>query len=106
MPNVTSEKLQQLFKLLEREPNDTFLLYGVGMEYKKLGAPDKAIEHFDRVLKTDPNYCYAYYQKGQVLEQSGQADLARQTYQEGITAAKRAGDAHAQSELEAAMEMI
>src|SRR3954447_20350682 len=77
MSNVTSEKLQQLFKLLEREPNDTFLLYGVGMEYKKLGAPDKAIEHFDRVLKTDPNYCYAYYQKGQVLEQSGQPELAR-----------------------------
>src|SRR5262249_10778029 len=63
---VTSDKLQQLFKMLDRQPRDAFLLYGLGMEYKKLGDPSKAIEYFDKVIEVDPNYCYAYYQKGQV----------------------------------------
>lgn len=106
MSTVTSEKLQQLFKLLEREPNDTFLLYGIGMEYKKLGDSGKAIEQFDHVIQADPNYCYAYYQKGQVLELTGQTDRAKQAYRDGITAARRSGDAHAEGELAAALDMI
>ena len=106
MPDITSEKLQHLVKLLAREPDETFLLYGIGMEYKKLGAMEKAIEYFNRVIGVDPGYCYAYYQLGQVCEQLGQTEQARQAYRNGIAAARRVGDAHAQSELSAAMETI
>jgi tetratricopeptide (TPR) repeat protein len=106
MPEPTSDKLQQLFKLLSREPQDSFLLYGIGMEYKKLGASDKAIEHFDRVIQNDPAYCYAYYQRAQVCEQIGKTEEARRSYEAGIIAARKAGDAHAQSELESALAMM
>ena len=106
MSEVNSEKLSQLFKLLAREPNDTFLLYGIGMEYKKLDALPSAIEYFDRVIATDAKYCYAYFQKGQVFEKMGQAEQAKQAYRDGIEAAKLASDAHAQSELEAALDMV
>jgi Tfp pilus assembly protein PilF len=106
MSEPSSPRLQQIFKLLEREPNDTLLLYGVGMEYKKLAAPTKAIEYFERVISVDPGYCYAYFQKAQVLESMGQNHHARQSYQDGIAAAKRIGDNHAQSELESALSMI
>ena len=104
--DATSDKLTQLFKLLQREPNDTFLLYGIGMEYKKLGALDKSIEYFDRTIQADQNYCYAYFQRGQVYEKSGESVKAKQSYQEGIAAARRVGDAHAQSELEGALSMV
>jgi tetratricopeptide (TPR) repeat protein len=106
MPEVNSEKLQQLFRLLQREPNDTFLLYGIGMEHKKLDALPAAIEYFDRVIANDAGYCYAYFQKGQVFEQMADPEKAQQAYRDGIAAAKRAGDAHAQSELEAALDML
>ena len=106
MSEITSPKLQQLFKMLEREPADTFLLYGIGMEYKKLAAPQKAIEYFDRVIQEDSGYSYAYFQKGQVFEQLGQPERATQAYLDGIAAAKRVGDAHAESELQAALEML
>jgi tetratricopeptide (TPR) repeat protein len=105
MPELNN-KLQQLLKLLEREPTDTFLLYGIGMEYKKLGDARRAIEYFDRAIAVDPGYCYAYYQKGQVSEQLGLVEQARQSYGDGIAAARRVGDAHAQSELEAARELL
>jgi len=106
MPEITSPKLEQLFKMLEREREDTFLLYGIGMEYKKLAAAEKAIEYFDRVIQEDSGYSYAYFQKGQVFEQLGQPERATQAYMDGIAAAKRVGDAHAQSELESALSMI
>jgi tetratricopeptide (TPR) repeat protein len=106
MSEPSSPKLTQLFKLLEREPNDTFLLYGIGMECKKLGFPDKAIEYFDRTINADAGYCYAYYQRGQVCAQAGRLDEARRSYQDGIAAATRLGDAHAREELQAALDLL
>ena len=106
MEGPQSDKLAKLFALLEREPRDPFLLYGIGMEYKKLAAPDKAIEFFDRTLAVDPSYCYAYFQRGQVYEQNANPAAARESYRTGIAAAAQAGDAHAQEELQAALDMI
>jgi tetratricopeptide (TPR) repeat protein len=103
---MTSEKLPKLFAMLERQPNDAFLLYGIALEYKKLNEPAKAIEFLDKTIAADAGYCYAYFQRGQVLEQTGDPAGAKSAYESGIAAAKRVGDAHAQSELEGALSMI
>jgi Tfp pilus assembly protein PilF len=92
--------------MLEKEPHDAFLLYALGMEYKKRQDLARAIEHFDRVIEVDSNYCYAYFQRGQAHELLGQSEAARQSYRDGIAAAERAGDAHAKEELTAALEML
>ena len=101
-----SERLQKLQKMLEREPGDTFLIYGLALEHKKLGDDARALELLDRVIQLDPGYCYAYVQKGAVFESAGDSDSAKSAYRAGIDAAKKKGDAHAQGELEAALSMI
>ena len=106
MDNSKSDKLKKLFSMLERQPGDAFLLYGIGMEYKKLDDLPRAIEFFNKVLAVDPGYCYAYYQRAQVQEQAGDVPAARRSYDEGIAAADRVGDAHARSELEGARQML
>ena len=98
--------MQQLQKMLQRQPDDPFLLYGLAMEHKKANDLTGALQWLDRVLQNDPNYCYAYYQRGQVHELAGDADAARKAYREGIEAAARAGDAHARTELEAALSLV
>ena len=100
------DKLQQLHAMLQKQPNDSFLLYGIALEHKKLNESQKAIEFLNRTIATDPNYCYAYYQLGQILETTGDVAGAVKAYNDGIDAAKRSGDAHAQSELENALAMI
>src|SRR5688572_23664913 len=105
MPTTTSDRMRQLQQMLEKTPADPFLLYGIAMEHKKAGDNAKAVEFFDRTLQIDPGYCYAYYQRGQVLEMSGDEDAARRAYLEGIEAAKKSGDAHARTELEAALDL-
>jgi len=92
--------------MLDRQPRDAFVLYGIGMEYKKTGDSPKSLEYLRRVIEVDPNYCYAYYQQGQVLEQQGDTDAARAAYLAGIDAARRSTDAHAQSELESALALL
>src|SRR3954463_919117 len=103
---MTSDKLNKLFAMLEKQPSDPFLLYGVGMEYKKLGDPKKAVEFLDRTIAADAGYCYAYFQKGQVQESQGDLAAAKASYNQGIEAARRVGDTHAQSELEGALSML
>jgi tetratricopeptide (TPR) repeat protein len=106
MTPPTSDKLTKLFDLLQRQPRDAFLLYGVGMEYKKLGDLGRAVEYFDQVIAVDPNYCYAYYQRGQTLEIAGDNAGATKSYEAGIEAAQRSGDTHARGEIEAALQML
>jgi tetratricopeptide (TPR) repeat protein len=101
-----TSKLPQLEAMLARMPNDAFLLYGIALEHKKLNDCPKAIEFLDRVISVDPNYCYAYFQRGQVQEMTGDLEAAKKSYNDGIIAAKRAGDAHAQGELEGALQML
>ena len=98
--------MRQLLQMLQRQPDDPFLLYGLAMEYKKAGDADKALEYFDHVLRRDPNYCYAYYQRAQVHESLGDVDAARRTLRQGVEAARRSGDAHALSEIEAALTLL
>ena len=105
MPRV-SERLEKLTKMLEREPNDTFLIYGLALEHKKLGNTDETIRLLDRVIAIDPGYCYAYFQKGAAFESAGDNDAAKSAYRAGIDAARQKGDAHALGEIEAALSMI
>jgi Tfp pilus assembly protein PilF len=98
--------MRQLRQMLQRQPEDPFLLYGMAMEYKKAGDAGRALEYFDHVLRRDPNYCYAYYQRAQVHESLGDVEAARRTLRQGLEAARRGGDAHALSEIDAALTLL
>src|SRR5262249_27362617 len=101
-----SDRLAQLEKMLEKEPTDPFLLYGVAMEHKKAERAADAIEFFERTIAADAGYCYAFYQLGQIYEHLGDEARAKQAYEDGISAARVKGDAHALSELQTALESM
>jgi tetratricopeptide (TPR) repeat protein len=92
--------------MLAKTPNDPFLLYGIALEHKKAGDTAQALEFLDRTIATDPGYCYAYYQQGQVREMAGDEAGAREAYRAGIEASTKKGDAHARSEIEAALDLL
>jgi tetratricopeptide (TPR) repeat protein len=99
-------RTQTLGRLLEKTPNDPFLLYALGMEHKKADDLPRAVEYFDRTLAVDPGYCYAYHQKGLAYESAGDLEAAKDAYRQGIAAARKKGDAHAAGEIAAALELI
>ena len=102
----TSSRLTKLQSMLEKAPDDPFLLYAIALEHKKAGQSALALEFLGRVVRIDPGYCYAYHQRGLIHEAAGDVVAARQAYREGIEAATKKGDAHARGEIQAALEMI
>jgi Tfp pilus assembly protein PilF len=98
-----STRQEQLQKMLEREPNYTFLLYGLAMEYKKSGDLTQALGLLEKVVQIDPGHGYAFFQRGQIEESRGEIVAAKKAYADGINAATKSGDAHARGELEGAL---
>jgi len=94
---------QILEDFVAAKPADAFARYGLAMECANSGDAPAAGEHFQALLASHPEYVAGYFQYGQFLAKSGRTDEARSTLTAGIVAARRAGDEHARSEMEAAL---
>lgn len=99
-------RLEDLQRLLEQDPANNRLQYMLAMEYLSQDKPAEAAATLRSLLDRDPAYVPAYYQAGRACEQAGDPDAARDFYRRGIEAARRAGDAHAASELQAALDLL
>jgi tetratricopeptide (TPR) repeat protein len=100
------DRLAVLRGMLEQDPGNAFARYGIAMEHANRGDQAQAIEEFQALLASDPEYVPAYYHAGRALEKLGRIDDARTMYENGIAAAKRKGDQHTLSELQAALDMV
>jgi len=103
---MATTRLEILKSMVERNPADSFSRYGLAMEYRKAGDLEAAVAEFRALIAADPGYGYAYYHGGQTLEGLGRPAEARELYLQGIEAAARKGDRHAQSELQAALDLL
>lgn len=99
-------RLEILQNMVEQKPQDSFSRYGLAMEYSNTGSLDKAIVEFEALLSFNPDYAAAYYHGGQTLEKLGRLDDARTLYRRGLEATRRTGDAHTNSELQAALDIL
>lgn len=95
-----NNRLDSLLKLLEKEPDDSFLLYGVALEYVSAKNFDEAEKYFDKLLQLDPEYVPAYMQYAGLKEKQNMLQEAKNLYKQGIEIAKKAGDTHAAKEME------
>jgi predicted Zn-dependent protease len=89
----------QIEALLADEPDNSFLRYGLAMEYVSAGEEEQAIATFRDLMGRDPNYVPTYLQAGQVLARLGRETEARSVLEEGVRVAQRVGDAHAAGEM-------
>ena len=101
-----TDRINQLRNLLESQPDDTFCLYGLAMEYAKAGQHERAIAHFDLTTEIDPDYCYAYYHKARCQLDAGQIQEATTTLETGLQHARDSGDVHAESEIAALLSDV
>jgi Tfp pilus assembly protein PilF len=100
------DRLDVLRSMLEQDPRNAFARYGVAMEYVNQGDHARAVAEFETLLGNDPDYVPGYYHAGRALEKLGRIDEARAVYENGISVARRKGDQHAASELQAALDMV
>jgi tetratricopeptide (TPR) repeat protein len=60
-----NQRIKQLKKLLEEEPNDPFIHYALSLELYKNKEINDAITKLENVIKKFPNYLPSYYQLAQ-----------------------------------------
>lgn len=93
-------RLEALLNLYEKGPKDSFVIYGIALEYLSIKDFVKAEEYFKILLKTDPDYIPGYMQFAQLKEKLNKINEAKSLYSLGIEKAKTAGDRKATSEME------
>jgi predicted Zn-dependent protease len=101
-----TKRLAFLLKLTSSGSEDPFVWYGLAMEYRSLDRKNEALSTFEQLRHKAPDYVPMYLMCGQMLESMARPADARSWLSAGIDAARRKGDAHAASELEAALAAV
>jgi tetratricopeptide (TPR) repeat protein len=100
------DRLQMLKDLIAQDPNNQLARYGLGMEYSGKGDVDSAVAEFRKLVEINPDYANAYFMGAQALAKAQRADEAKQLLRQGITAAARTGNRHAQNEMQGFLDEL
>ena len=95
------DRIAILNEILFQTPDDAFARYGLAMEHSKAGEVNRALQEFGKLLSTHPDYTAGYFMAAQALARAERAADAKKMLQDGIASARRTGNLHAQSEMEA-----
>ncbi len=101
-----ADRIQQLNEFLKKNPEDDFVQHALALEWIKLGNEAGARSLFEAILTRNPAYVGSYYHYAKLLERAGETPRAIRWYEQGMEAAKKAGDQHAYNELRAAWEEL
>ncbi len=94
-----------LKSLLQEDPNDPFLHYGLAMEEAK-ASPQNALRLFDQILKKFPDYLPSYYQFALVLVDCGHTSKAVEVLHAGAQLAKLQGELKTMGELQTLLDQL
>jgi tetratricopeptide (TPR) repeat protein len=98
------DRIAMLNEILSQNPDDSFARYGLALEYSKAGQTELALEQFRTLLEKNADYTPGYFMAAQTLATAGRTDEAKRMLVDGISSARRTGNAHAQSEMTAMLE--
>ena len=99
-------RLEKLKEMLEQDPADTFVRYGLAMEYRTNDQTNEASKLFKELMNDTPPHVPSYFMMGQMLADNEQIDDAKTTLQSGITEARSQGNSHAAGEMTELLESL
>lgn len=97
------DRLQSLLEFYDEDPKDPFTRFALAREYQKRGDVGRALEFFEALVDTDPEYVGTYYHLGKLYEQEDRKEDAKAVFRRGIAAAQKMRDTHAEAELRDAL---
>lgn len=95
-----------LNEILAQNPADAFARYGLAMEYAGRGDTEASLAEFGRLLNHHPDYTAGYFMAAQTLAKANRNGEAKARLTEGISSARRTGNQHAQSEMQAMLDEL
>ena len=90
---------EKIEALLAQEPADTFLRYGLAIEFDNEGRFDEALRLFQGLQQDQPPHVAAFFRGAQLLVRLDRMGEARTWLREGIEEARTQGNSHAAGEM-------
>ena len=82
----------EIFKqMLEAEPENTMVMFGLAKEYEKLGQINEVISLLENYLAKSDDEGNAYGMLAKAYQQNGEREKARATYEKGIAVSNAHG---------------
>ncbi len=104
---AAEDRIAHLKTVLQQEPANTFARYALGMEYSSAGEVDSAVAQFRELVQQNPDYANAYFMAAQALARDPKRTAeATRWLEDGIAAARRSGNRHAESEMQQMLEEL
>jgi len=100
------DRMVMLKEILAANPTDSFARYGLAMEYSNAGDFETSLTEFVTLLKNTPDYTPGYFMAAQTLVKAARIGEAKKMLLAGLASAKRTGNGHALSEMEAMLEEL
>lgn len=89
---MTNPKIEQFKKVLNLDPNDETLWFGLGKAYMGEENYSEAIAALERCVLVKPTYSAAYFALAQSLQKMHQVERCREVCLKGIEVATSNGD--------------
>ena len=100
------DRIAALSEILVQDPNNVLARYGLAMEFANSGQTDRALDEFSKLVSANPDYAAAFFMGAQTLLKANRSDEAKKMLVDGIAAAQRNRDAHAESEMQAMLDEL
>ena len=88
---MATSRIDVFKQILETDPANSAVLFGLAKEYEKADATAEMIETLNRYLAAADDQGNAYGMLARAYEKSGQREQARAAYERGIAAANSHG---------------
>jgi len=103
---MVSKRLAMLDKLIAQGSDEPFVRYARALELRSAGQLAETLDAFSELRGLHEDYVPTYLMAGQVAIELERDDQARDWLQQGLRVAKAAGDEHARSELQQALDEL
>jgi len=101
-------RMDQIEAMLAEDPDDAFLRYGLAMEHASAGDDAACVDVLrDLIARTAATpYVPAFLQAGQALARLDRVAEACAVLRQGVEVARKAGDTHAQGEMQGLLDSL
>lgn len=103
--NAKSRK-QQIFDMLQNEPNDPELRYMLAMEHASEGDDVGAVRCFEELIAVAPGYAPGYHMGARALVRLNRIEDAKAILTRGIPQALAQGNSHAAGEMQELLDSL
>lgn len=86
-----TDRIEVFKKMLEAEPDNTMVMFGLAKEYEKLKRNDEVIHLLETYLARADDEGNAYGMLAKAYEQNGERERARATYEKGVVVSNAHG---------------